>query len=84
MINLANSIPSVVNDLTPTINHYGYLAIFGLILFEDFGLFFIPGESVLIAAAFLADTKRRVSASWADSGSLWPALVEIFTDSAIA
>jgi membrane protein DedA with SNARE-associated domain len=54
MSDLSNHLPSALNAAAPAINHYGYLAIFGLILLEDFGLFFIPGESVLITAAFLA------------------------------
>lgn len=54
MIYFATSLPSAINAVAPTVSHYGYLAVFGLILMEDFGLFFIPGESILIAAAFLA------------------------------
>jgi membrane protein DedA with SNARE-associated domain len=39
--------------LQPYLNHYGYWAVFGAILFEDFGLP-VPGETLLIAGALLA------------------------------
>jgi membrane protein DedA with SNARE-associated domain len=37
----------------PYLNHYGYWAVFGAILLEDFGLP-VPGETMLIASALLA------------------------------
>jgi membrane protein DedA with SNARE-associated domain len=46
-------IPHVLLALDPIIQKYGYLAVIGLVLFEDFGLP-VPGETVLIAAAFYA------------------------------
>jgi membrane protein DedA with SNARE-associated domain len=46
-------IPTVIKVLEPTLKHYGYLAVGGLLVLEDFGLP-VPGESVLIAAAFYA------------------------------
>ena len=46
-------IPAVIQALEPTIRHYGYWAIGGLILLEDFGVP-VPGETILIASAFYA------------------------------
>lgn len=46
-------LPAVIQALTPVINKYGYVAVGGLILLEDFGIP-APGETVLIAAAFYA------------------------------
>jgi len=46
-------IPSYIHALAPTIDHYGYFAVGGLLLLEDFGIL-VPGETVLIAAAFYA------------------------------
>ena len=46
-------LPTFIKDLAPTIDHYGYLAVWGLLLLEDFGIP-VPGETVLITAAFYA------------------------------
>ncbi|HJQ48448.1 MAG TPA: DedA family protein [Amycolatopsis sp.] len=46
-------LPGVLGSLAPLLNHYGYLAIAGLILLEDFGIP-APGETVLIAGAVYA------------------------------
>ena len=46
-------IPSFIHALAPVINTYGYFAVGGLILLEDFGIP-APGETVLIGAAFYA------------------------------
>jgi membrane protein DedA with SNARE-associated domain len=46
-------IPSFIKALEPLLKNYGYLAVGGLLFFEDFGLP-VPGETVLIAAAFYA------------------------------
>lgn len=46
-------LPGVFGDLAPVLDHYGYLAVGGLILLEDFGIP-APGETVLIAAALYA------------------------------
>lgn len=43
----------VLSDLKPYIDHYGYWAVFGTILLEDFGVP-MPGESMLILGALLA------------------------------
>lgn len=46
-------VPAVIQALAPVISQYGYLAVGGLLLLEDFGIP-VPGETVLIAAAFYA------------------------------
>jgi membrane protein DedA with SNARE-associated domain len=53
----APHLPGVLHSLEPTLNHYGYLAIFGLVLLEDFGIP-VPGETVLILGAVYAGTGR--------------------------
>lgn len=49
----AQHIPGFIQALAPTINKYGYLGVGGLIALEDFGVP-VPGETVLITAAFFA------------------------------
>jgi membrane protein DedA with SNARE-associated domain len=43
-------LPGALGALAPLLDHYGYLAVAGLITLEDFGVP-VPGETVLIAAA---------------------------------
>ncbi len=50
-------LPGVLRALEPTLNHYGYLAVAGLVLIEDFGVP-VPGETVLILGAVYAGTGR--------------------------
>lgn len=50
---IAAHIPAVIQALAPTIDKYGYWGVGGLITLEDFGVP-VPGETVLIAAAFFA------------------------------
>src|ERR1700730_13235022 len=50
-------LPGVLHSLEPTLNHYGYLAVVGLVLIEDFGVP-VPGKTVLILAAVYAGTGR--------------------------
>ena len=50
-------LPGVLHSLEPTLNNYGYLAVVGLVLIEDFGVP-VPGETVLILAAVYAGTGR--------------------------
>ncbi len=50
-------LPGVLHSLEPTLNHYGYLAVAGLVLIEDFGIP-VPGETVLIVAAVYAGSGR--------------------------
>jgi membrane protein DedA with SNARE-associated domain len=47
----------VLHALEPTLNNYGYLAVVGLVLLEDFGLP-VPGETTLILAAVYAGAGR--------------------------
>jgi membrane protein DedA with SNARE-associated domain len=54
---VAPHLPGVLRSLEPTLNHYGYLAIAGLVLIEDFGVP-VPGETVLILGAVYAGTGR--------------------------
>ena len=46
-------LPSVLQTVAPYIDKYGYYAVLGLVLLEDFGIP-VPGETVLITAAFYA------------------------------
>ena len=50
-------LPGVLHTLEPTLNHYGYLAVAGLVLIEDFGVP-VPGETVLILGAVYAGAGR--------------------------
>ncbi len=50
-------LPGVFHTLEPVLNNYGYLAVGGLVLLEDFGVP-VPGETVLIAAAVYAGAGR--------------------------
>jgi membrane protein DedA with SNARE-associated domain len=49
----AQHIPAFIQALAPTIDKYGYLGVAGLVTLEDFGVP-VPGETVLITAAFFA------------------------------
>jgi membrane protein DedA with SNARE-associated domain len=50
-------LPGVLHTLEPTLNHYGYLAVVGLLLLEDFGIP-VPGETTLLLAAVYAGAGR--------------------------
>ncbi|MDF3289654.1 DedA family protein [Streptomyces silvisoli] len=50
-------LPGVLADLAPLLDHWGYLAVGGLIFLEDFGVP-VPGETLLIAAAVYAGAGR--------------------------
>jgi membrane protein YqaA with SNARE-associated domain len=50
-------LPGVLHTLEPTLNHFGYLAVVGLVLVEDFGVP-VPGETVLVLAAVYAGAGR--------------------------
>jgi membrane protein DedA with SNARE-associated domain len=50
-------LPGVLHGLEPALNQYGYLAVVGLVLIEDFGVP-VPGETILILAAVYAGTGR--------------------------
>ena len=50
-------LPGFLHALEPTLNHYGYLAVAGFVLLEDFGVP-VPGETILILGAVYAGTGR--------------------------
>lgn len=50
-------LPGVLHGLEPTLNQFGYLAVLGLVLIEDFGVP-VPGETILVLAAVYAGTGR--------------------------
>ncbi len=50
-------LPGVFASLAPVLNHYGYLAVGGFVVLEDFGVP-VPGETILIAAAVYAGAGR--------------------------
>jgi membrane protein DedA with SNARE-associated domain len=47
------ALPGFLGSLAPILNNYGYFAVGGLVLVEDFGIP-LPGETILIAAALYA------------------------------
>src|ERR1700730_5540592 len=53
----APPLPGVLGSLAPLLDHYGYLAVAGLVAVEDFGVP-VPGETILIAAAVYAGAGR--------------------------
>jgi membrane protein DedA with SNARE-associated domain len=56
-IGMTQHLPGVLHSLEPTLNHFGYLAVTGLVLVEDFGVP-VPGETILILASVYAGTGR--------------------------
>ncbi|NUP46412.1 MAG: DedA family protein [Catenulispora sp.] len=50
-------LPGFLNSLAPLLDHWGYLAVGGLLFAEDFGVP-APGETVLIAASVYAGAGR--------------------------
>ena len=53
----AQHLPGALHTLEPTLDRFGYLAVTGLVLLEDFGVP-VPGETVLILGAVYAGTGR--------------------------
>jgi len=53
----APPLPGIFASLAPVLDHWGYLAVGGLLLLEDFGVP-VPGETMLIAAAVYAGAGR--------------------------
>jgi membrane protein DedA with SNARE-associated domain len=53
----APPLPGVFAGLAPVLDHWGYLAVGGLVLLEDFGIP-VPGETILIAASVYAGAGR--------------------------
>jgi membrane protein DedA with SNARE-associated domain len=56
-VTAAQHLPGALHALEPTLDRFGYLAVAGLVLLEDFGVP-VPGETVLILAAVYAGTGR--------------------------
>ncbi|HEY1510826.1 MAG TPA: DedA family protein [Solirubrobacteraceae bacterium] len=54
---VSQHLPGVLHSLEPTLDNYGYAAVAGLVLVEDFGVP-VPGETVLILGAVYAGTGR--------------------------
>jgi membrane protein DedA with SNARE-associated domain len=50
-------LPGFLHALEPTLQRYGYLAVAGFVLLEDFGIP-VPGETILILGAVYAGTGR--------------------------
>jgi membrane protein DedA with SNARE-associated domain len=50
-------LPGVLHQLEPALDKYGYAAVAGLVLIEDFGVP-VPGETVLILGAVYAGARR--------------------------
>jgi membrane protein DedA with SNARE-associated domain len=50
---MSQQLPGVFGDLQPVLEHYGYLAVGGFVLLEDFGVP-VPGETILIAGSIFA------------------------------
>jgi membrane protein DedA with SNARE-associated domain len=53
----AQPLPGILASLAPVLDQYGYLAVGGFVLLEDFGIP-LPGETILIAAAVFAGSGR--------------------------
>src|SRR6202046_9958 len=51
------ALPGIFGTLAPILNNYGYFAVGGLILVEDFGIP-VPGETILIAGSIYAGAGR--------------------------
>jgi membrane protein DedA with SNARE-associated domain len=57
IIAAAQQLPGVLHDLQPTLDQFGYLAVGGLVMLEDFGVP-VPGETILVLGAVYAGTGR--------------------------
>jgi len=53
----APPLPGIFASLAPVLDHWGYLAVAGLVMLEDFGVP-VPGETILIAASVYAGAGR--------------------------
>ena len=54
---MSQHLPGVLHSLEPTLDRFGYLAVVGVVLIEDFGVP-LPGETVLVLAAVYAGSGR--------------------------
>jgi membrane protein DedA with SNARE-associated domain len=53
----ASPLPGILGTVAPVLDNYGYLAVAGLVMVENFGVP-APGETILVAAAVYAGTGR--------------------------
>jgi membrane protein DedA with SNARE-associated domain len=53
----ASPLPGVLGSVAPVLDHYGYLALGGIIMVESFGVP-SPGETILVAASVYAGAGR--------------------------
>ena len=53
----ATPLPGLLGTVAPVLDNYGYLAVAGLILVENFGVP-APGETILVAASVYAGTPK--------------------------
>jgi membrane protein DedA with SNARE-associated domain len=53
----ATPLPGILGAVAPVLDNYGYLAVAGLVMVENFGVP-APGETILVAAAVYAGTGR--------------------------
>ena len=65
----ATPLPGLLGAVAPVLDNYGYLAVAGLILVENFGVP-APGETILVAAWITRAVLRRRRRAAAEPGSL--------------
>jgi membrane protein DedA with SNARE-associated domain len=53
----AQPLPGLLAHLAPVLDHFGYVAVGGFVMLEDFGVP-LPGETILLAAAVYAGAGR--------------------------
>ena len=58
-----HNLPQIIKDVLPLLNHYGYLAVFGAVMLEDFGVP-LPGETILIAASAVSAFSGHLFTPW--------------------
>jgi membrane protein DedA with SNARE-associated domain len=56
-------LPHVIQPIAPYLDRYGYLAVFGGVLLEDFGVP-VPGETLMIAGAAVAGLTGHLFVGW--------------------
>jgi membrane protein DedA with SNARE-associated domain len=56
-VGASQHLPGVLRALEPALDRYGYLAVAGFVLLEDFGVP-VPGETILVLGAVYAGTGR--------------------------
>ena len=63
----ATPLPGILGAVAPVLDNYGYLAVAGLVMVENFGVP-APGETILVAAAVYAGTGRLSEGDGSSSG----------------